>query len=231
LQTHRYSDAEPRPSGALGGSGSALLVRARSMTKQDDQPPIPARPLLRAERVWLRPVEERDLPAWAAAIDDTEVGGLAGHGMPTSVAELRDRLQRSAEAARRGQEYAFTVCELGDDQFIGEIRLKDVNLVFGSAELGIVMDHDHIGAGWGTDAQRALLRFAFVNLGLQRVYLTVYVSNERAIRSYEKLGFQREGVMRSSWRGPRGLEDTLLMAILRDEWHEANPGPHAANFS
>ena len=85
-------------------------------------------------------------------------------------------------------------------------------------------DHDHIGAGWGTDAQRALLKFAFVNLGLERVFLTVYASNERAVRSYEKLGFRREGLMRRSWRGPRGLEDSLLMAILRDEWLQTGEG-------
>ena len=46
-------------------------------------------------------------------------------------------------------------------------------------------------------------------------------SNTRAIRSYEKLGFRQEGLMRLSWRGPNGLEDSALMAILRDEWEAA----------
>ena len=83
------------------------------------------------------------------------------------------------------------------------------------------MDREHIGAGCGTDAQRALLNFAFNSVGLQRIWLTVFVSNARAIRSYEKLGFQREGVMRQSWRGTNGLEDSVLMAILADEWRDA----------
>jgi RimJ/RimL family protein N-acetyltransferase len=86
------------------------------------------------------------------------------------------------------------------------------------------MDRDHIGAGFGTDAQRALLRFAFNSIGLHRVWLTVYASNARAIRSYEKLGFRREGLMRESWRGPNGLEDSALMAILAEDWRAAaNP--------
>ena len=84
------------------------------------------------------------------------------------------------------------------------------------------MDRDHIGAGWGTDAQRVLLNFAFNTVGLQRVWLTVYASNARAIRSYQKLGFKQEGLMRLSWRGPNGLEDSLLMALLADEWHDLN---------
>jgi RimJ/RimL family protein N-acetyltransferase len=173
--------------------------------------------------VWLRPLEERDLLAYVAGINDVEVGGWAGYGTPFSVEQAREWLKKSIEKTSRSEGYFFAVCELGDDRFIGTTWLKDVNLLFGSAELAIFMDRDHIGAGWGSDAQRAVLRFGFINLGLERVFLTVYASNERAIRSYEKLGFRREGVMRRSWRGPRGLEDSLLMAILRDEWEDANP--------
>ncbi len=184
-------------------------------------PSVPERPLLRGERVWLRPLEERDMPAYVSGINDSEVGGLAGYGMPMSIGQAEEWLKHVGEKAQRGEGHFFAVCELGDDRFIGTVWLKDINLHFGSGELAIFMDHDHIGAGWGTDAQRALLTFAFVTLGLERVFLTVYASNQRAIRSYEKLGFRREGVMRRSWRGPRGLEDSLLMAVLRDEWLEA----------
>jgi RimJ/RimL family protein N-acetyltransferase len=80
------------------------------------------------------------------------------------------------------------------------------------------MDHDHIGSGWGTDAQRALLAFGFGTVGLERVWLTVNAENARAIRSYEKVGFQREGLMRRSFRVNGTLTDTVMMAILREEW-------------
>ena len=91
----------------------------------------------------------------------------------------------------------------------------------GNAELAIYMDRDHIGAGWGTEAQRTLLAFGFGTLGLERVWLTVDLDNPRAIRSYEKVGFQREGVMRRSRRVLGGLTDAVFMAILRDEWEAA----------
>ena len=185
-------------------------------------PPIPERPLLRGDRVWLRPLEERDLPAYVAGMNDAEVGGMAGYKWPLSVAQATAWLQRTQEQSRSGElGFFFAVCEVGADQFIGTVWLKGVNLVDGNAELAIFMDRDHIGSGYGTDAQRALLAFAFKNLGLQRVWLTAYAANERAIRSYERLGFQHEGRLRQSWRGPRGLEDTVLMAILRDEWLQA----------
>ena len=186
--------------------------------EQEASVPVPERPLLRGARVWLRPLEERDLPAYLAGVNDAEVGGLAGYRMPFSLDGARDWLTHINEETRSGKGYFFAVCELGDDRFIGTTWLKGVNHWDSNAELAIFMDRDHIGAGYGTDAQRVLLTFAFTNIGLQRVWLTAYAGNARAIRSYEKLGFRHEGVMRRAWRGPRGLEDTVLMAILSDEW-------------
>jgi RimJ/RimL family protein N-acetyltransferase len=174
--------------------------------------------------VWLRPLEERDLPAYVAGINDTEVGGMAGYQVPLSLDQAREWFRHVTETTSRRGGFFFAICQLGDDRFIGTTWLKDLNLMHGNAELAIFMDREHIGGGWGTDAQRTLLAFAFRNLGLVRVSLTAFVGNARAIRSYEKLGFRHEGVMRHSWRGVRGLEDGVLMAILREEWEAQEAG-------
>lgn len=147
---------------------------------------------------------------------------MAGYTGPLSVAQATGWFARVMEGWGRNG-YYFAICQLGDDRFIGTVWLKELNLVHGNAELAIFMDHDHIGGGWGADAQQALLAFAFRSVGLVRVYLTAFLGNERAIRSYEKLGFRHEGVMRSAWRWERGLEDGVLMAILREEWEAATP--------
>lgn len=180
--------------------------------------PPPDRPLIRGERVWLRPLEERDLPAYVAGINDVEVGGWAGYRMPLSVPMASAWLARTLEQTRAGEGYYFAVCELGDDRFIGTTWLKEVSLVDGSAELAIFMDRDHLGGGWGTDAQRALIRFGFTTLRLGRIYLFVDDANVRAIRSYEKVGFVREGLLRRSRMFAGRLVDTVVMAVLRDEW-------------
>jgi hypothetical protein len=51
------------------------------------RPPVPERPLLRGERVWLRPLEARDMPAYVAGINDTEVGAFAGYRVPITIAD------------------------------------------------------------------------------------------------------------------------------------------------
>lgn len=191
------------------------------MTEPQPLPPVPDRPLLHGERIWLRPIEERDLPAYVAGINDTEVGGFAGYRMPISLEQATGWHSRHGELSRSGEAFFFAVCELGDDRFIGTTWFKEVNRLDGSAELAIYMDRDHIGSGWGTDAQRTLLAFGFGTLGLERVWLTVTADNARAIRSYEKVGFQLEGVMRRAFRVRGRLTDSLLMSILRDEWEAA----------
>jgi RimJ/RimL family protein N-acetyltransferase len=188
------------------------------MTEAERRAEVPERPLLRGERVWLRPLEAGDLPAYAAGINDTEVGALAGYRWPISLEQATAWHARTLEQSRSGEGHFFAVCELGDDRFIGTTWLKDVHQLDGNAELAIYMDRDHIGTGWGTDAQRVLLAFGFGTLGLERISLTVSATNARAIRSYEKVGFQREGIMRRSFRVGGRMQDTLLMAILRDEW-------------
>jgi RimJ/RimL family protein N-acetyltransferase len=191
---------------------------------QGERPPIPDRPLLRGDRVWLRPVERRDLPAYVAGINDTEVGGWAGYSFPFSMEMSAHWIDEIGERMGKGAGYFFAVCEVGDDRFIGTVWLKDVQTHHANAELAIFMDRDHIGSGWGTDAQRVLLEFGFNTLRLERIYLTVDSENARAIRSYEKVGFKKEGVMRRSWQMHGKLTDSVLMAILRDEWLAGDAG-------
>jgi RimJ/RimL family protein N-acetyltransferase len=189
-------------------------------------PAIPDRPMLRGERVWLRPLEERDLPAYVAGINDTEVGGWAGYRWPLSLSMATDWLKHVSEQARTVEGFYFAVCELGDDRFIGTTWLRDISLLDGGAELAIYMDRDHLGSGWGTDAQRTLVAFGFGTLRLERIWLTVDADNARAIRSYEKVGFRQEGFMRKSRMVKGRLSDGLLMAILREEWE---PGGEPAS--
>ena len=79
-------------------------------------------------------------------------------------------------------------------------------------------ERDYWGNGYGTDAMRLMLRFAFDELNLWRVSLGVFAYNPRAIRSYEKAGFRREGLVRGDCRRDGQRWDSVFMGILRDEW-------------
>ncbi len=113
----------------------------------------------------------------------------------------------------------FMIQRLEDDRKIGMIDLSGFNWQVGNAWVGIgIGEREMWGKGYGTDAMRILLRYAFTELNLNRVTLDVFEINTRAMKSYMKAGFQEEG------RAPKVLlkagqrYDLIFMGILRSDW-------------
>jgi RimJ/RimL family protein N-acetyltransferase len=74
------------------------------------------------------------------------------------------------------------------------------------------------GKGYGTDAMRIILRYAFTELNLHRVTLNVFEYNPRGVRSYEKAGFVLEGRQRGVLLREGRRWDEIYMGILREDW-------------
>jgi RimJ/RimL family protein N-acetyltransferase len=110
-------------------------------------------------------------------------------------------------------------CLLADDRPIGNIGLFDLDLVNGSAGLGIIVGAaDDRGRGYGTDMLRAMLAFGFDRLRLERIWLDVYDFNDGARRVYERVGFAHEGRHRHALYHEGRFVDVHRMAILASEW-------------
>lgn len=113
----------------------------------------------------------------------------------------------------------FMIQELATEQVIGFVDLSAFQSVHRNAWVGIGLgEPSYWGRGYGTDAMRTLLRYAFSELGLHRVTLTVFEYNERAIRSYQKVGFMAEGRYREFIHRDGRRWDMIFMGILREEW-------------
>ena len=119
--------------------------------------------------------------------------------------------------------YMFSIRTLEDDSLIGEIGLDGILWSHRETFVGISLgERQKWGKGYGTDAMRILLRYAFTELNLQRVSLTVFEYNPRAIRSYEKAGFKVEGRVRQFLNRDGQRWDMIFMGVLRDEWLKGN---------
>ena len=123
--------------------------------------------------------------------------------------------------ANSTKQYWFSIRLLEDDRLLGETDLFLDNPASRDAFLGIgIYAREDWGKGYGTDAMLIILRFAFLELNLRRVTLTVFEYNPRAIRSYEKIGFQHEGRLRGALLKDGKRWDMLHMGILFDDWKE-----------
>lgn len=115
--------------------------------------------------------------------------------------------------------FFFPIRTLEEDQLIGFVELGEINWINGDSWVGIGLgERNYWGNGYGTDAMRVILRYAFQELNLHRVSLGFFEYNERARRSYEKAGFSIEGRVRGEVLRQGRRWDTFIMGILREEW-------------
>ena len=118
-----------------------------------------------------------------------------------------------------GNFYFFNICTLKESRLLGDVNLDLVNRYSREAFVGIMIgDRKDWNKGYGTDAMRVLLGYAFTELNLRRVSLTANGYNPRALRAYEKAGFKQEGQLREILLREGKRWDEITMGVLRDEW-------------
>lgn len=185
----------------------------------DGQPtPVHPNPVIRSERLYLRPAERADLPTFVRWFADAEVKRHLALRAPFSLAMEEKWFDGMAERQGRS-DYHFVACLAEDGRPIGTVGLHGLDLENGKAEFGISLgERDVWGRGYGTEALEAICDFGFGALRLERIELHVYDGNARAIRSYEKAGFLHEGRLRNAHFGEGRHSDVLVMALLRAEW-------------
>ena len=157
---------------------------------------------------------------------DTEFHRLADSDPAEVVSEKKIKSwgEKFAEDGFNPERYPFSIRALADDKLIGFLGLW-LNLIHAEAWVGIgIGDRDYWGKGYGTDAMKLCLRYAFMELGLQRVSLGLHEYNARALKSYEKAGFRLEGRTRQDVLREGKRTNTLWMGVLREEWLQMQNG-------
>ena len=173
---------------------------------------------LSGQRVRLTAMRAEDVPTLASWQADGEflrlLDAVVAH--PRGEAQLVEWL---AEAPKRSDGYLFAIRPLDDERLIGYIEFDGIlwNQGVGSFSVAIGDPADR-GQGYGTEALELALRFAFNELNLHRLEITVFSYNQRAIAVYERLGFRHEGTHREFVLRDGQRHDMLLYGLLRREW-------------
>jgi dethiobiotin synthetase len=195
-------DAAPAAGGAsaaAGGTGAQVGARSRPLTGPD----------LRGERVVLRAPVEADIPALAAVMATPEVGRW---WMGETEALTRERVLE-------GEEGITTWVVLVGDDLIGMVQAwEQTEPEYRHAGIDIALHAAWHGQGLGAETVRTVARHLIDDRGHHRITIDPAAANERAIRSYERVGFRPVGVMREYERGADGTwHDGLLMDLLAAE--------------
>lgn len=151
---------------------------------------------IETERLRLRPFAETDAADLYQYAKDPEVGPAAGWPPHGSVEESRNIIR----LVLNGPE-SYAICKKEDGRVIGAIELTlngEAKLTEreDECELGYWIGKPFWGQGLMTEAAEALLRRAFTELGMRRVWCAYFEGNEKSKRVQEKLGFRHEKTLR-----------------------------------
>jgi RimJ/RimL family protein N-acetyltransferase len=157
----------------------------------------------------LRPAGEKDLvPLMELRNDVALQGDLLSTPRGSSLSATREWVTR--RTLPEGALF-FVIARAEDDSAVGFIQLENVHPIHRHAHLGVALSRAARGVGHGSAAIRLLERHAHDVLGVRKVLLEVKTSNTRAVTLYERLGYERVGVLRAHFYLAGTFHDVTVM--------------------
>lgn len=172
--------------------------------------------LLLGSNVKLTALHEEDLPVIARWYENDRFTRLldARPAIPRNASEFKSWLSRDEK------ELYLAIRQRNSDLLLGYIVIDGILWNHRVGWLAMAIGEPaNWNKGYGSEALCLMVDFAFRELNLRRLQLTVFSYNDRAIALYEKLGFQKEGVYREFLERDGENHDMLLYGLLRKEWN------------
>jgi RimJ/RimL family protein N-acetyltransferase len=170
-------------------------------------------PVLAAGPFRLRPFVMADLHVVREAAKDPHIPLITTVPAAFTDAEGRRFIERQWDRARRGSGYSFAITNAATGRAVGQIGLWLDNIGAGRASIGYWVVASARGRGAAGHALRTLSFWALGVLRIPRLELYAEPWNEASIRTAERAGFQREGLLRS-WQEVGGERKDMFMYSL-----------------
>jgi RimJ/RimL family protein N-acetyltransferase len=184
---------------------------------------------IETERLRLRPWEHGDVDRFVAIQQHPEVSRYLYWGV-RSRAELESVLAGKIERTRLerpGDAVDLAVVVRDSGALAGSVSLTWNDSEHRQGQIGFIFDPDQHGNGYATEAARALLRVAFEELGLHRVYGRLDARNTASARVLERLGMRREAHLVENEYVKGEWTDEAIYALLDREWAALTSGTSA----
>ena len=174
-------------------------------------------PTLETERLWLRLLEPGDAAAITQYASDRRVAATTLNiPHPYNLDLAREFIERKQQSAIAGSDFAFALTLKPERELIGVISLRPQH--GHSAEVGYWTGVPWWNQGYMSEALRAIIRHAFCDLGLQRVYASHFGGNLASGRVMQKAGMSYEGCLRQHVIRWNEAHDLVYYGILREEF-------------
>lgn len=165
----------------------------------------------------LREYRKEDVPMAQAYLNNPEIKRLLAPNIPF-LYTLEDEYKWYEGQSAMKDLYNFAIETKETGKYIGGCGINHLDWKNSTATIGIFIgDADYWGKGYGTDAMKVLIRFIFEQMNIHKIKLNVYAFNERAIKSYQKIGFVHEGTLRQEIFKDGKYHDEWVMGMFASE--------------
>jgi RimJ/RimL family protein N-acetyltransferase len=176
-------------------------------------------PTLKGKKIVLRVVEKNDLPSLLLWFNDPEVIQYLQFYLPLTELYEEKWLERNSLSEKDVVFVIEAIMEDGSLKPIGICGLHGIEWKNRRATIGIAIgDKEFWSNGYGTEAIKILIEYAFNELNLQRIESSAYDFHERSIAMQKKVGFQVEGRRRQAIFKNGRYVDEVMLGILKEEW-------------
>lgn len=173
---------------------------------------------IQGDKINLRHVRKADARSIYKYASDEAISRFTHVPHPYKLEDAYDFIKLTRSERRRKIGYHFGLEDKETSQIIGMIGLMHVDHECGKGEVGYWLAKPFWGRGIMKEALLLALRFYFTELHLHRVYAHVFPENEVSMRLLEKVGFQREGLIREGFKQRGEYISVYMYSILEDDW-------------
>ncbi len=175
-------------------------------------------PFIVGEKIYLRGLERTDLEGeYFDWLNDREVTKFLDSGFfPNTMEKMEEYYSNIALSPNN---LMLAIIDKESDKHIGNIKAGPINWVTGVASLGIMIGNKEFwGRGYGTEAIRLVLDYAFKSLNLHKVTAGIVANHQASIRAFQKAGFEIEGRAKSQFFLDGEYCDSLYLGIVKEDF-------------
>ena len=179
---------------------------------------LPPAKFLISKRLYLRPLEETDVPLCQVWINDPEIRRTLLIQRPMDLVAEK-QWHASHDRTMLPKSVLFAIVLNDGDRHIGNTSLHGIDWLNKVAETGTLIGQKELwGEGYATEAKGLLLEYAFNTLGMERMESHAMAFNPASQRHLLKNGYVQEGVFRQRIFRDGARHDTIHYGLLRSEW-------------
>lgn len=173
-----------------------------------------------AFRVYLEGVDRKDAEAIAEYCNDYDIASnVPNMPFPYTIEHALSFVEFAERRCEEGADFHMAV-RLEGGELVGMCAIANIDNTNMRAEIGYWIGRRHWGKGYGKEAVRLMLHFAFETLRLNRICAKVIIGNERSIRLLGSVGFEREGTAREDVFHMGRFMDDISFGIIRSGYED-----------